>query len=49
MGRLTAAGVDFERYAWLQQDELGIWSAPGGAKVAWCKDLDGNVLSVSQH
>jgi catechol 2,3-dioxygenase-like lactoylglutathione lyase family enzyme len=48
-GRLTAAGVVFERYAWLQQDELGIWSAPSGAKVAWFKDLDGNVLSLSQH
>ncbi len=47
--RLSAAGVDFERYAWLQQDELGIWSAPSGAKVAWFKDLYGNVLSVSQH
>jgi catechol 2,3-dioxygenase-like lactoylglutathione lyase family enzyme len=47
--RLSAAGVVFERYAWLQQDELGIWSAPSGAKVAWFKDLDGNVLSVSQH
>jgi len=46
---LEAAGVVFERYAWLQQDELGIWTAPGGAKVAWFKDLDGNVLSVSQH
>ncbi len=47
--RLSAAGVVFERYAWLQQDELGIWNSPGGAKVAWFKDLDGNVLSVSQH
>jgi catechol 2,3-dioxygenase-like lactoylglutathione lyase family enzyme len=47
--RLSVAGVDFERYAWLQQDELGIWSAPSGAKVAWFKDLDGNVLSLSQH
>jgi hypothetical protein len=46
---LAAAGVVFERYAWLQQDELGIWSAPSGTKVAWFKDLDGNVLSVSQH
>ena len=47
--RLSAAGVVFERYAWLQQDELGIWNSPSGAKVAWFKDLDGNVLSVSQH
>ena len=48
-GRLSAAGVVFERYGWLQQDELGIWNSPSGAKVAWFKDLDGNVLSVSQH
>jgi len=47
--RLSAAGVVFERYGWLQQDELGIWNSPSGAKVAWFKDLDGNVLSVSQH
>lgn len=46
---LAEAGVVFERYAWLQQDEWGIWNAPSGAKVAWFKDLDGNVLSVSQH
>ena len=46
---LAGAGVVFERYGWLQQDELGIWSAPSGTKVAWFKDLDGNVLSVSQH
>jgi len=31
------------------QDDRGIWAAPGGAKVAWFKDPDGNVLSVSQH
>jgi hypothetical protein len=31
------------------QDERGIWTAPGGAKVAWFKDPDGNTLSVSEH
>jgi catechol 2,3-dioxygenase-like lactoylglutathione lyase family enzyme len=41
-------GVTFERYDF-PQDELGIWSAPSGAKVAWFKDPDGNILSVSQH
>jgi catechol 2,3-dioxygenase-like lactoylglutathione lyase family enzyme len=46
---LQSRGVSFERYPWAQQDELGIWNAPGGAKVAWFKDPDGNVLSVSQH
>jgi hypothetical protein len=46
---LTQAGVVFERYEGMPQDELGIWTAPGGTKVAWFKDPDGNVLSVSQH
>ena len=48
--RLQAAGVTFEHYdGFLEQDELGIWNAPGGTRVAWFKDPDGNTLSVSQH
>jgi catechol 2,3-dioxygenase-like lactoylglutathione lyase family enzyme len=46
---LSQAGVWFERYAGMQQDELGIWASPGGASVAWFKDPDGNTLSISQH
>ena len=46
---LHEAGVRFERYAGMEQDELGIWSSPGGGKVAWFKDPDGNTLSLSQH
>ncbi|HEY6490039.1 MAG: VOC family protein [Terracidiphilus sp.] len=46
--RLESAGVRFERYEWMKQDEQGIWSSPSGAKVAWFKDPDGNVLSLSQ-
>jgi len=46
---LEQAGVQFERYAQMKQDELGIWTAPGGAKVAWFKDPDGNILSLSEH
>jgi len=46
---LQAKGVKFERFGFFEQDELGIWTAPGGSKVAWFKDPDGNVLSVSQH
>jgi catechol 2,3-dioxygenase-like lactoylglutathione lyase family enzyme len=46
---LSQAGVRFERYPQMPQDELGIWTAPGGAKVAWFKDPDGNVLSLSEH
>ncbi|WP_446742505.1 VOC family protein [Silvibacterium acidisoli] len=47
--RLADKGVAFERYAFLTQDASSIWEAPGGAKVAWFKDPDGNVLSLSQH
>lgn len=46
---LSKAGIRFERYPSMQQDELGIWSSPGGARVAWFKDPDGNTLSISQH
>lgn len=46
---LSEAGVRFERYPGMEQDELGIWSSPGGARVAWFKDPDGNTLSISQH
>ena len=47
---MAARGVTFERYDYMgAQDELGIWSAPSGAKVAWFKDPDGNTLSLSQH
>jgi catechol 2,3-dioxygenase-like lactoylglutathione lyase family enzyme len=46
---LQGNGVQFERFGFLEQDELGIWTAPTGDMVAWFKDPDGNVLSVSQH
>ncbi|MGD0938310.1 MAG: VOC family protein [Terracidiphilus sp.] len=46
---LTEAGVRFERFEGMDQDELGIWTSPTGAKVAWFKDPDGNILSLSEH
>ncbi len=46
---LQGKGVRFERFGFFEQDPLGIWTAPGGDKVAWFKDPDGNILSVSQH
>jgi hypothetical protein len=46
---LVQAGIQFERYGFMKQDELGIWTAPTGAKVAWFKDPDGNILSISEH
>jgi catechol 2,3-dioxygenase-like lactoylglutathione lyase family enzyme len=46
---LQSKGVHFEIFGFFKQDELGIWTAPTGDKVAWFKDPDGNVLSLSQH
>jgi catechol 2,3-dioxygenase-like lactoylglutathione lyase family enzyme len=46
---LQNRGVEFEKYPFVQDRERGIWTAPNGDKVAWFKDPDGNVLSVSQH
>ena len=45
---LTARGVSFLRYDGMSQDEHGIWTAPGGAKVAWFADPNGNTLSLTQ-
>lgn len=45
---LEAKGVSILRFDSLEQDELGIWTAPTGARVAWFKDPDGNTLSVAQ-
>lgn len=45
---LTKRGVRFERYEGLSQDDLSIWTSPSGAKVAWFKDPDGNILSLTQ-
>jgi catechol 2,3-dioxygenase-like lactoylglutathione lyase family enzyme len=44
---LSGKGVKFERYEGFGQDELNIWTAPGGTRVAWFKDPDGNLLSIS--
>lgn len=44
---LRDRGVTFERYPWFEQDDLGVWTAPSGTRVAWFKDPDGNVLSLS--
>jgi catechol 2,3-dioxygenase-like lactoylglutathione lyase family enzyme len=44
---LTYRGVQFNRYDGIEQDELGIWTAPGGDQVAWFGDPDGNVLSLT--
>jgi catechol 2,3-dioxygenase-like lactoylglutathione lyase family enzyme len=45
---LREKGVSFNVYQQFKQDELGILTLPGGTtRVAWFKDPDGNVLSVT--
>jgi hypothetical protein len=45
---LVKQGIAFERYGFFQQDELGICTFPSGDGVAWFKDPDGNMLSLTQ-
>jgi catechol 2,3-dioxygenase-like lactoylglutathione lyase family enzyme len=44
---LVERGVTFERFEGMEQDDLGIWDSPGGARVAWCRDPDGNTIGLS--
>jgi catechol 2,3-dioxygenase-like lactoylglutathione lyase family enzyme len=45
---LTGRGVIFNTYDGMDQDDTGIWTTPGGDKVAWFADPDGNVLSLTE-
>ena len=51
IGDLSARGVHFEHWnlPFMKQDEYGVWTPPNGDQVAWFKDPDGNVLSISTH
>jgi catechol 2,3-dioxygenase-like lactoylglutathione lyase family enzyme len=46
---LRDRGVATEKFPFVQDRELGIWTTPTSDKVAWFKDPDGNILSVSRH
>ena len=46
--RLAAAGVELRRYQGMAQDARGIWTTPGGDRVAWFGDPDGNTLSLTE-
>ena len=48
VGDLSAKGVVFLRYDSMDQDDSGVWTTPGGDKVAWFADPDGNILSLTQ-
>jgi catechol 2,3-dioxygenase-like lactoylglutathione lyase family enzyme len=45
---LAKRGVVFQRYEGMPQDDLGIWSSPSGARVAWFTDPDKNTLSLTE-
>jgi len=45
---LNEKNILFERYDFLEQDKLGIWTSPNSTMVAWFKDPDGNILSLTE-
>ncbi len=45
---LAKRRVKFQRYPGMDQDELGIWISPSGARIAWFQDPDGNTLSLTE-
>jgi catechol 2,3-dioxygenase-like lactoylglutathione lyase family enzyme len=45
---LRSRGVELKRYDGLEQDESGAWTAPGGSRIAWFADPDGNTLSLQE-
>ena len=49
VSELAGRGVSFERFDGLEQSEAGIWTSATGARVAWFRDPDGNILSLSEH
>jgi len=46
---LSKKGVTFEKYNSMDQDDLGIWNSSSGAKIAWFKDPDANLISLTQY
>jgi catechol 2,3-dioxygenase-like lactoylglutathione lyase family enzyme len=48
MTELAQAGIEFTRYEGMNQNASGVWTTPGGDKIAWFTDPDGNNLSLTQ-
>jgi catechol 2,3-dioxygenase-like lactoylglutathione lyase family enzyme len=48
MAALAERGVEFLRFEGMDQDPAGVWTTPGGDRIAWFRDPDGNVLSLTQ-
>lgn len=49
MELLSARGVEWVRFPGLPHDASGALTTPGGARVAWMRDPDGNLLSIVQY
>jgi catechol 2,3-dioxygenase-like lactoylglutathione lyase family enzyme len=49
IAELTARGVKFEHFPGVPQSGSGVWRTPDGSSVAWFKDPDGNILSLTQY
>jgi catechol 2,3-dioxygenase-like lactoylglutathione lyase family enzyme len=49
MAALMARGVQWERFPGLPQDGSGVLRTSEGARVAWFRDPDGNLLSLVQY
>jgi catechol 2,3-dioxygenase-like lactoylglutathione lyase family enzyme len=45
---IAGRGGKFERFPPLEQDAAGIWRSPSGAGIAWLRDSDGNLLSLTE-
>jgi len=45
---LILKGVEFTRYGGMDQDLNGIWTTPGGDKVVWFTDPEGNNVSLTE-
>lgn len=45
---LAQRGVSMERFPGLEQDAAGVWVSPNDARIAWFRDPDGNLLSLTQ-
>jgi len=46
--QLQERGIDLLRYDGLKQDDQHVWTTPSGDIVAWFRDPDENVLSLTE-
>ena len=49
MAQLAQHAVEFVVFEGMGQDAGGVWTAPSGHRIAWFKDPDANLLSLTQY